>query len=285
MREKERIAIIIEVRGRLMGIPREQGLDNTHKLLSEGFHYIPDRRRKFQSDIFQTRLLGQKVICIGGEEASSVFYDQEKFKRKGAAPNRIKESLFGKGGVQGLDGVAHKHRKQLFMSLMTPDRLSELRKITRKQWQIAIDNWQKKQKMSLFHESEKLMCRIACEWAGVPLFASELNLRTRDLAAMIDAFGAVGPRHWKGRIARNRSEKWARHLIREVRDGTRNPDEDTACYAMAWHRDLNGKLLDLQIAAVELLNILRPITAIGRYVTFGAMAMHEFPETKAKLQT
>ncbi|HLR63788.1 MAG TPA: cytochrome P450 [Lentibacillus sp.] len=268
-----------------MGIPREQGLDNTHKLLSEGFHYIPDRRRKFQSDIFQTRLLGQKVICIGGEEASSVFYDQEKFKRKGAAPNRIKESLFGKGGVQGLDGVAHKHRKQLFMSLMTPDRLSELRKITRKQWQIAIDNWQKKQKMSLFHESEKLMCRIACEWAGVPLFASELNLRTRDLAAMIDAFGAVGPRHWKGRIARNRSEKWARHLIREVRDGTRNPDEDTACYAMAWHRDLNGKLLDLQIAAVELLNILRPITAIGRYVTFGAMAMHEFPETKAKLQT
>ncbi|WP_010529193.1 cytochrome P450 [Lentibacillus jeotgali] len=268
-----------------MAIPHEQGLDNTHKLLLEGFDYIPKRRWKFQSDIFRSRLLGQKVVCMGGEEAAEVFYNEEKFKRKGAAPNRIKESLFGKGGVQGLDGAVHKHRKELFMSLMTPERLSELRETTRKQWQIAVDNWQKKRKMSLFHESEVLMFRIACEWADVPLFASELNQRACDMAAMIDAFGAVGPRHWKGRMARNRSEKWTRNLIQQVRSGKRHPREGTPLYEIAWHRDLNGKLLDLQTAAVELLNILRPITAIGRYVTFGALAMHDFPETKAKLRT
>lgn len=269
----------------MMTIPREQGLDNTLTMLTEGFNYILIRRNRFCSNIFQTRLLGQKVICIGGEEAAEIFYDEAKFKRKGAAPNRIKESLFGKKGVQGMDGPAHKHRKQLFMSLMTPERLNELRDITAKQWEVAIDNWQGKSKLSLFHESEKIMCRIACQWAGVPLFASELEQRTHDLAAMIDAFGAVGPRHWKGRIARNRSEKWARGLIRKVRAGERNPREGTALYAMAWHRDLNGKWLDIQVAAVELLNILRPITAIGRFVTFGALAMHDFPETKEKLQT
>ncbi|GGJ88750.1 cytochrome P450 [Lentibacillus kapialis] len=268
-----------------MAIPREQGLDHTHDLVSEGFFYIPNRRRKFQSDIFHTRLFGQKVVCMGGEKATEVFYDETKFKRKGAAPSRIKESLFGKGGVQGLDGSAHKHRKHLFMSLMTSEYLNELRAITRKQWRIAIDNWKEKRELSLLHESEKLMCRIACEWADVPLFASELNQRARDLAAMIDAFGAVGPRHWKGRMARNRSEKWVRRLIRQVRSGDRHPREGTALYEIAWHRNLNGKLLSLQIAAVELLNVLRPITAIGRYVTFGALAMHDFPETKAKLQT
>lgn len=268
-----------------MAITREKGMDNTHRLLMEGFHYIPERRRKFQSNIFQTRLLGQKVICIGGEEAAEVFYDEGKFKRKGAAPNRVKETLFGKKGVQGMDDTPHRHRKQLFISLMTSERLRELREITRWQWQVARNNWQKKREMSLFHESEKLMCRVACEWAGVPLFASELNQRTRDLAAMIDAFGAIGPRHWKGRTARNRSEKWARSLVQQVREGKRSPREGTALNAIAWHRDLNGKLLSLQTAAVELLNILRPITAIGRYVTFGALAMHDFPETSEKLRS
>ncbi|WP_369693599.1 hypothetical protein [Lentibacillus sp. CBA3610] len=245
----------------MMAIPREQGLDNTLTMLTEGYNYLHNRRRRFQSNIFQTRLLGQKVICIGGKEAAKVFYDEGKFKRKGAAPNRIKESLFGKKAVQGMDGAAHKHRKQLFMSLMKPERLAELKDITAKQWEVALNNWQQKRKMSLFHESEKIMFRIACEWADVPLFAKELNQRTSDLAAMIDAFGAVGPRHWKGRSARNRSERWARNLIQQVRIGEREPREDTALYAMAWHRDLNGRLLELQVAAVELLNILRPITA------------------------
>ncbi len=79
-----------------MAIPREQGLDNSMKLLMQGYNYIPNRRRRFHSDIFQTRLMGQKVICIGGEEAAEVFYDELKFRRKGAAPKRIKESILGK---------------------------------------------------------------------------------------------------------------------------------------------------------------------------------------------
>lgn len=179
-----------------------------------------------------------------------------------------------------MDDAAHKHRKQLFMSLMTPERLRELKDITAKQWKFAVDSWQQKQKFELFHEAEKVMCRIACEWAGVPLFASELNQRTSDFSAMIDAFGAVGPRHWSGRTARNRSERWIRTIIDQVRNGERTPPEDTALYAMAWHRDLNGNLLDLQVAAVELINILRPIVAIGRYITFGALAMHDFRKRK-----
>ncbi|HLS10200.1 cytochrome P450 [Lentibacillus sp.] len=268
----------------MMAIPREKVLDNTITMLSEGYNYIPNRRRRFQSNIFQTRLLGQKAICIGGEEAAEVFYDDEKFTRKGAVPNRIKESLFGKNGVHVQEGAAHRHRKGMFMSLMTSDRISELMAITEKQWEVAIADWHQKRRIVLFPEVEKIMCRIACEWAGVPLWANELNQRTRDLSAMIDSFGAVGPRHWQGRTARNRSERWIRTIIEQVRDGKRYPREDTALYTMAWHRDLQGRLLDLQTAAVELLNIVRPIVAVGRYVTFGALAINDFPETKKKLQ-
>lgn len=267
-----------------VAIPRENVLDNTLTLLREGYHYIPGRRRHFKSDIFQTRLLGQKVICIGGKEAAEVFYDEDKFTRIGAIPNRMKESLFGKNGVHVLEGNAHSHRKTMFMSLMTSERLSELTALTEKQWEVAIVDWQQKRRVILFPEAEKIMCRIACEWAGVPLWANELSQRTRDLSAMIDAFGAIGPRHWQGRIARNRSERWIRRIIAQVRSGELKPREETALYTFAWHRDLQDRLLDLQTAAVELLNIVRPIVAVGRFVTFGALAINDFPETKEKLR-
>ncbi|MFD1037777.1 cytochrome P450 [Virgibacillus byunsanensis] len=266
-------------------IPQEKGFDNSLALMTEGYLYIPNRRRHFQSDIFQTHLMGgQKVICMGGEEAAEIFYDNDKFQRQGAAPKRIQKSLFGGSGVQTLDGSAHKLRKQLFMSLMTTERLSQLVQITNNQWQIAINKWEQSDEIVLFHESEEIMCRIACLWAGVPLWAKELKQRTNEFSAMIDAFGAVGPRHWRGRLARNSSEKWIRGVIDQVRSGEFTAEEGTALHAFSWHRDVGGELLNTHIAAVEVMNILRPIVAIGRFITFGAVALHDYPETKKKLQ-
>src|SRR5699024_934520 len=119
--------------------------------------------------------------------------------------------------------------------------------------------------------------------AGVPLKAKNLTTRTKDLASMIDAFGAIGPRHWEGRMARNRAEKWIENIIESVRSNEMTAAEDKPLFAVAWHRDLNHELLDLKTAAVEVLNLLRPIVAIGRYIMFGALAMHDSPETREKL--
>ncbi|MEC5424015.1 cytochrome P450 [Virgibacillus sp. C22-A2] len=266
-------------------IPQEKGLDNSLALMTEGYRFIPNRLQYFNTTIFETRLMGgQKVICMSGEEAAKVFYDTELFERKGAAPKRIKESLFGEGGVQGMDGEAHRHRKQLFMSLMTPERLKAFTDLTNEQWELAVDKWEDMDEVVLFNEVEKIMFQVACHWAGVPIWAKELSQRTNDMSKMIDAFGAVGPRHWRGRVARNRTEKWIEYIITRVRTGRMSANEDKALYAMAWHEDLNGNLLDTKTAAVELINILRPIVAIGRYITFGALALHDYPETQVKLQ-
>lgn len=70
-------------------IPKEKCLDNTLKLLLEGYLYIPNRCRRFKSNIFQTRLMGQKVICLSEEEAAQIFYDNRKFTRRNAMPNKI----------------------------------------------------------------------------------------------------------------------------------------------------------------------------------------------------
>lgn len=45
-------------------MPRDQALDSTIALLNEGYAFIPNRCRRYQTDIFETRLLLQKTIGI-----------------------------------------------------------------------------------------------------------------------------------------------------------------------------------------------------------------------------
>ena len=265
-------------------IPKEKGLDHTLALLEEGYNFIPERRSELQSDIFQTRVLGQKAICIAGEEAAAVFYDEKLFTRKGAAPKRVQKTLFGENAIQTLDGEEHKQRKRMFLSMMTPGRLDDLARITREQWRAKAPEWERRDETVLFHEAEEIMCRIACLWAGVPITEVEVKQRAVDFGTMIDTFAAVGGRYREGKQARARSEKWIEKIIKQIRAKKLNPPENTAAYIIAWHRGLNGKLLDDQMAAIELINILRPIVAIGRFVTFGALALHNYPEVRGKVK-
>lgn len=264
-------------------IPQDRSLDSTIALAADGYKFISKRCQSYQSDIFETRLLLEKTICFKGEEAAKVFYDTEKFTRKNAAPKRIQKTLFGQNGVQGMDGEAHRHRKQMFMSLMSDDGISRLADLTAQQWRIYADKWEKMPEVVLFEEANAVLCRAVCAWTGVPLPESAVEQRTNELAAMIDSSGAVGPRHWLGRRSRQRAEKWIAEIIEKVRDGQLEIPEDSATHIVAWHRDKKGKLLDRQIAAVELINILRPTVAIGRYITFAALALYEHPECRQEL--
>lgn len=266
-------------------VPKEEGLDHSLSLLREGYLYILNRRQSFQSEIFETRLLGKKAICMGGKEAAAVFYDNSRFKREGVAPNRVSETLFGKKGVQTLDGDAHKHRKQMFMSLMSRERLQKLNEIHAKQWENALDKWQQMEEIELYEETLEIMCRTACEWAGVPVEEEEIKKLADDLRAMFESATAVGPSHWAGRHARNRVEKWVGELIDQVRDEKLRPEEGTALHEFSWHRDLEGNLLETKVAAVEVINILRPIVAISVYINFSALAVHHYPEEREKLKS
>ena len=61
--------------------------------------FIKNRVEQYKSDIFETHLLGQKVICMTGEEAAKIFYDPELFYRNGATPKRVQKTLFGVGAM------------------------------------------------------------------------------------------------------------------------------------------------------------------------------------------
>ncbi|MEK4443310.1 MULTISPECIES: cytochrome P450 [Niallia] len=266
-------------------VPSEKGLDKTISLLKEGYLFINNRMDKFNSDIFTVRLLGQDVICIRGEEAVKIFYDSEKFQRNGAAPNRIQQTLFGKNAVQTMDDEKHLHRKLLFMSLLTPEHQQKLANLTTVYLEEAIKQWEQRDQIVLFDEIKNILCKVACQWAGVPLAEEEISERADDFIAMVYAFGTLGPEHWKGRIARNRAERWIKQVIEVVREGKLETEQGTALHEMAFYKKIDGARLDPEMAAIELINVLRPIVAIATFITFSALAFHEYKEERVKLRT
>ncbi len=258
-------------------------MDSSLGILKKGYSYFQEKFDKYDVDIYSTRLLLKKTIVMRGEEAARFFYDQQKFKREGATPKRFQKTLFGVGGVQGLDGQAHLQRKNLFMECMKPESLAEMDSLFEKHWMLALAQWQKSDEIELFWETEKVLLQAACEWTGIPLPPQDVALRTKQLDEMIDASGAIGIRHYKGRKARKQAERWLSELIEKQRNNEMKSSDDSIFHSFSKYKDADGKLPHKRIIAVELLNLLRPIVAIARYIVFTVKALHDFPEYQNKL--
>lgn len=258
-------------------IPRDSAPDSTLALLAEGYAFIPNRHRRHGSDIFETRLMLRKAVCIQGEEAARVFYEPGRFTRRGAMPASTLRLLQDKGSVATLDGEAHRWRKRMFMSPMTPEGIQRLSDGMAGQWQDHLRRWEGMERVVLHDEVRDILCRAVCRWAGIPLPEAEARRRTREIGAMIDGAGTVGPRNWYGTLLRARTERWLREVVERLRRGALEAPGTSAIQVFARHRDLEGKPLDAAVVAVELLNLLRPTVAVARFVTFAALALHEHP--------
>ncbi|WP_030274612.1 cytochrome P450 [Micromonospora globosa] len=264
-------------------MPSDRSPDSTLAFLREGYRFVGDRCDRLGTDVFQTRLLLEPTICLRGREAAELFYDEERFVRRGAMPMRGQRTLTGVGGVQGLDGQAHLVRKAMFMSIMTPAAIRRLGEIFDEQWRARIRDWAEGGPVVLYDEVGKILTRTVWAWAGVPLAEADVPRRTAEMHAMIEAPAALGPRHWRGRLGRRHAQRWAGELIERVRAGAVPAPEGTALAVVAGHRDERGLPLPRRIAAVELLNVLRPTVAVDRYVVFAALALHDHPHWRDRL--
>ncbi|HEY8539598.1 MAG: cytochrome P450 [Gammaproteobacteria bacterium] len=264
-------------------IPRDKLPDSTLALFLDPYGFISKRSQRHGSDVFEARILLRDTICMTGREAAELVCDSGRFLRHGAMPERIRSTLLGRGGVQGLDGDAHRHRKQMFMSLMTPERISLLAELTREQLLASAQKWASVEHVVLYDELHAILTRAVCAWSGFPLAEEEVARRTRELRAMFDDAGAVGPKHWWSRMARRRAERWIREAVRQIRSGRLEPPTESAARVVAMHEDLEGRLLPPRVAAVELINVLRPTVAVSVFVTLVAHALHEHAECRQRL--
>ncbi|MFZ5475284.1 MAG: cytochrome P450 [Myxococcota bacterium] len=268
----------------MTAIPRDPSLDSTLALARDGYTFISKRCRLLGSDVFETRLMLEPAICMTGAAAARLFYDEGRFQRAGAAPPRLLMTLFGKGGVQALDGEAHRRRKGMFLALLDDAAVRAILDTTRREWIRRIPRWEQAGDVLLFHEVEEILCRAVCDRAGVPLPEPDVTRRTADFHAMIDGAGGTGPRHWRGRGARRRAERWIGGLVDAVRAGTLTVPGGSALAVVATYRELDGSPLDMRAAAVELLNLLRPTVAVAWWITFAALALHEHPGVRASIE-
>ena len=265
------------------GIPRDPAFDSTLAFLREGYGFVSNRCDRLGSDIFLTRIMLTKAICVRGAAAAEMFYGTEHFTRNGAMPQTVLRLLQDKDSVQLLDGVAHRHRKAMFLSLLLdPSRLDRIRMLFREYWREAVRRWQREAEIDLFDEVNLILTRAACAWTGVPTDERTPDELCREFTAMLENTGSFGPGNWRALLLRRRTERFVRSLVYRVRSGRLKLSETAPLKIVASHRDENGKLLDVNSATVEIINLLRPIVAVGRYIMFVAMALQDHPEWRAK---
>ncbi|WP_079407414.1 cytochrome P450 [Streptomyces sp. 3211] len=258
--------------------------DSTLSLLSQGYAWLPNRMRTSTDGTVRTRLLGRPTIALRGPEAVEFFYDERHVLRAAALPDPVLDTLFGQGAVHTLDGDAHRARKAMFLALLKDeagvaalgDRVGQL-------WREAAAG-RKQDRMLLFDETSHVLARAVCDWVGLPLAAPESAVMARDCTAMVDGFATPGPRHLRARRARAHQEKALAAVITGIRAKPGPDSELSALEAVARQRDADGNLLDVHIAAVELLNIIRPTVAIAWFATFAAHALHRWPQHREFLR-
>ncbi|WP_229217688.1 cytochrome P450 [Massilia forsythiae] len=264
-------------------VPHARGFDNAISLLREGYRFMPRRFEALGADAFTTRLMLRKVLCVRGEDGARMFYQPGRFRRKTGLPPTALALLQDFGSVTTHEGDMHRQRKAMFMSLFGPHERQRLVDLAAAQWRERFDKWRGMPGVIVHHEAEIVLCRAVCQWAGIPIGPEEATQRAREFSAMVDGAASVGPRNWKALLIRTRTEHWARALIDAVRAGTIQVPLESPLSVIARHRDADGELLRRKHAAVELINLLRPTVAVSRFIAFGVLALHQHPQSRARL--
>lgn len=233
------------------GLPRLPGLDHTLRVLKTGYPFIGQTCDTLGVDGFRARLMLREAFCLRGPEAAALLYGRSGVIR----PMRNKH------GVRHLEGEAHRRRKALFIRLvMDPARVEDLTRRFEDAWMRGLTP---DREITVLDHANTALTRAVCGWAGLDLSDRDIARMTHILFRMSDRSGHFG----RGTLA---TFVQRRQLERQLRVALRNAQGDTPLAILA-------RELPPETAAVELLNILRPVVAIGRYIAFAAKALHEHP--------
>ena len=266
-------------------LPHDTAPDATPAFLRDGYLFVSRRCDKLGSNAFRARLMLQEIVCIRGRDAAEFFYGGEHFTRQHAMPPSVTSLLQGTRSVQALDGDAHAHRKRLFMDLMHEDSLERIEAAFRRCWSERFERWSAdgKPRLVLHEEARLILTQAVLDWTGVDRDEEGTRVLAHELSEMIDGAASFGPHYVQARYLRERCERWAQGVIRTVRERAGPSAPRTPVLMLATHRDPEGELLDEESAAVELINLLRPTVAIGRYIVFLALELHRHPDWRTRL--
>lgn len=253
-------------------------------LLRDPYRFVLRTGARLGTDAFIGRLLFRRTVFLMGEEAAALLYNAELFQRQGATPLRLQRTLFGVGGISSLDGKEHRRRKTLFMDLVAaPGQVHLLADRVANELRTQSRSWPGGGEVDFQAEMRLVLLRSVCAWAGLPLEASEEDARGEQLGALFEPAHLFGPPYWHSWWMRRRAERWCERLVTQVRAGSRDAPADSALQMISDYVDSSGALLSPHAAAVELLNVLRPVVAVSVYAVFIALALEDNPAYRQRL--
>jgi fatty-acid peroxygenase len=250
-------------------------------LLRHGYEALPSARaRRGHGDTFRARLLGRRTLVVRGEEGARLLYDETRIRRQRAVPTPLADLLFGKGAVHGLDGEAHRARKRIFLELLSEEAVGDLAVLVDDGLSQALEDWSLTPGVRLHDALVRVYGTAVLAWGGTGCTGREAEQVSRDLADVVAGFGFRGAAYARAWAARRRVDAWARDLVGRTRDGELRPAPGTALHAFALG---GGAGLPVAVAAVDLLNVLRPTVAVSWLGTFAALALAEHPDEASRL--
>lgn len=250
--------------------------DSTLAFLREGYTFVSRRCDGLGTDGFRTRLLTRPVTCLRGADAAAMFYGGGRFTRVGAMPPTVVHLLQDEGSVQTLQDEAHRRRKAMFDDALSGGGERSLTAIFAREWDRLLPAWERADEVVLHEAMTELLTVTAATWCGIPTDELDVERRTSELSAMVENAGNFGPTNWIAQLRRRGTEAWARDLVERVRRGELDVSDDGFLAVLAHHEE-QGHRIDPEVAAVELLNVLRPVVAVSRFVTFAALALLRHP--------
>lgn len=250
--------------------------DQTAALRREGYDFMARRGRLRGRAWFETRLMGRAVVILSGGNAPEQMYEPGRFTRRHALPPTTLRLLQGHGSVNQLDGAEHRHRKTSFLALLG---ISEARALANDLTRRLTARFAQPGSFVLLKEAEQILCATALAWLGTPApSAGQLRRRTAEYGAMLAGAGASGPSVIGALLLRARNEAWMRSLVRRVRANQLGPRPESPLAVVSRWRGADGAFLPVRVAAIELINLTRPLVAVARYIAFAAHALHFHPE-------
>jgi fatty-acid peroxygenase len=227
------------------------------------------------TDAFRTRLMGRKAVCLTGGRGIRLLYGADGLTRRGAMPPTVLRLLQDKSSVQQLDGEAHRHRKALFMTILVEEDAAEhLAEAFGRDWATRLIA---KGRANVLEGASDTLARVACDWAGFDQRISGDQTLRKALLEMSAHAGSVGPGTLAALLRRRRVEKQLARALPGLPEGC--PARRIATF------EEDGAPLAAKTAVVEILNLLRPIVAVGRYIAFLTRILAVEPEWRQTLRS
>lgn len=233
--------------------------DLAWRLHRDGYAAVDlDRRARRGGPTYVTRLLGRRAVVLGDLGGLDLFYDESLVRRRDAVPPPLAWLLFGRGALHARDGEPHRERKERVLGWLDPASTAAIAREVGDGLADALDGVRTRE-VDLHPLLVRLLGPAVIAWAGIEVDAHVARRMSAELARVVDGFGFAGlayPRAW---VARVRTDRWMRGLLREVREGRRTPPSGSLLAEVAgagWPEDLRG-------SAVMLGNVLRPTVAVA----------------------